>query len=83
MRALTLWNLIVRLGLDGVNDIREFDRLLDEENWNVITNNVPVSLRCIKLYGETTNIADSVLVIPSKTYYYFSGALLTALPRAP
>lgn len=39
-----LWNLIVRSRLDRVNEIRELDCILDEENRDVIPDNVKVAL---------------------------------------
>jgi len=40
VRGSSLRNLIVAAGLDGVNEIREEDSVLDEENRDVVSNNV-------------------------------------------
>jgi hypothetical protein len=44
VRALALRHLVVRLGLDGVNKVGELDRVLDEEDGDVVADNVPVAL---------------------------------------
>ena len=61
MRRLPLRNLVVRLGLDSVDDVGEFDRVLDEEDGNVIANEVPDTLIGVELHRKPTNIAYSVL----------------------
>jgi predicted acyl esterase len=55
-----LRDLTIRLGLAGVDDIRKLHRVLDEENGNVVTNNVPVALLGVELDGETANITDGI-----------------------
>lgn len=59
--ALTLRHLIVRLGLDGVNDVREFNRVLDEEHRDIIADDVPIPLLGVELYRKATDVADGVL----------------------
>lgn len=63
MRTLASWYLIVRLRLYSVNDIGELDRLLNEEDWNVVTNNIPVAFVGVEFYSEASHIAYSVLII--------------------
>jgi hypothetical protein len=55
-----LRNLIVRLGLSSVDYIRELHGILDEEDRNVVSNDIPVTLLGVELDGKTTNIADCV-----------------------
>jgi len=55
-----LRNLIVRLRLSSVNNVRELHRILNEENWDIITHNIPVALFSVELDSEATNIADCV-----------------------
>lgn len=43
-----------------MNDIGELHGILDEEDGDVVTDNVPVTLLCIKLYSKTTDITHSV-----------------------
>jgi len=59
--ALTLRHLIVRLGLDGVNDVREFDRVLDEEHRDVVADDVPVPLLGVELDRKAADVTDGVL----------------------
>jgi hypothetical protein len=56
-----LRHFIVRLRLHSVNKIREFNSILNEENGNVISDDIPVAFFSIKLDGEPSDIADSVL----------------------
>jgi hypothetical protein len=41
-----LWDFVMRLRLDSMDEIGELDRVLDEEDWNVVSNNIPVTLLC-------------------------------------
>ena len=54
-------HFIVRLRLHGVNEVREFNGVLNEENGNVISDDVPVAFFCIKLDRKPSDIADGVL----------------------
>jgi hypothetical protein len=36
MRGLSLWHLIVRLGLASMDYIWELDGILNEEYWNIV-----------------------------------------------
>ena len=60
MRTLSLGDLVMRLRLHGMDNVRELHSILDEENRNVVTNDIPVTLGCIHLQRETTDIPDSV-----------------------
>jgi hypothetical protein len=51
----------MRLRLHSVNKIREFNSILNEENGNVISDDIPVAFFSIKLDCEPSDIADSVL----------------------
>jgi hypothetical protein len=53
MRRLSLRDGIVRLRLSSVDDIGEFDGVLDEEDRNVVSNNVPVTFLGIE-FGAMT-----------------------------
>lgn len=55
-----LRNLIVRLGLSSVDNVGELHGILDEEDGNVVSNDIPVTLLGVELDGKTTNIADCV-----------------------
>lgn len=43
MRALRLRDLVVRLGFARVNHIWELESVLDEEDRNIVSNDVPVT----------------------------------------
>lgn len=58
--ALGLGNLIVWFRFASVNDIRELDRILNEENWNVVANDIPVALLSVELDSKTTDISHRV-----------------------
>jgi len=42
--ARSLRNLMVRLGLDCVDEVGEFHRILDEEDGHVVADQVPIAL---------------------------------------
>ena len=58
--GLCLRNFVVRFGLAGVDHIGELESILDEENWNVIADNVPVTFVGVELDGKATNVSDSI-----------------------
>jgi hypothetical protein len=60
LTSLCLGNLVVRLRLASVDDIRELDRILDEENGDVVANDIPVALRGVELQGKATSVTDGV-----------------------
>lgn len=47
MGCSPLGNLTVRARLDRMDQVRELDCILDEENRNVVANNVKVPLICV------------------------------------
>lgn len=47
-------------GRGDLTEIRELDRVLDKENWCVVSNNVPVTFFRVELDSKTTHISDSV-----------------------
>jgi hypothetical protein len=61
MSTLALRNLIMWFWFDCVNDVWELDGVLDEENWNIISNDVPISFLCVKLYSEPAHVANRIL----------------------
>lgn len=60
MSTLSLRNLIMRLRLHRMNNIRELDSILNKENRNIIPNNIPVAFRSVHLHREATNITHSI-----------------------
>lgn len=85
MRALALRNLVVGFRLHGMNDIREFHGVLDEEDGDVVPDNVPVALISVKFHCETADITNSILsvIISGCTGKSDLQARHTALPREP
>lgn len=43
-----------------LTEIRKFDSILNEENRNVVTNNIPISLIRVKLGSKPTDITNRV-----------------------
>lgn len=58
--CLCLWNLVVWLWLSGVDNIWELHSILNKEDWNIVSDNVPVALIREHLNGETTNISYGI-----------------------
>src|SRR5687768_12373966 len=48
------------LRLGCMNQIREFHRVLNEENWNVVAYQIPIPLVGIELDGKTSHIAHRI-----------------------
>jgi hypothetical protein len=61
VRRLTLRYLVMRLGFDGMNKIRELDRFLYEENGEIIPDDIPISFFGVKLGGKAAHVSDGVL----------------------
>jgi hypothetical protein len=51
---------IMRLGFARMDYIRKFHRVLDEEDWNIVADNVPVTLLCVKFEGEASHVSHCV-----------------------
>ena len=58
---LSLRNFIMWLGLYSMNKVRKLDCILNEENGDIVSNNIPISFLCIKLDCEAADITNSVL----------------------
>ena len=50
----------VRLRLDGVDQVGELDRVLDEEDGDVVADEVPVPLLGVELHREAADVAGEV-----------------------
>ena len=61
MSTLTLRNLILRLGLHSMNNVGEFNGILNEENGDIVSDEVPDTFVGIELDCKPSNIANSVL----------------------
>lgn len=81
------WNLVVGPRLDGVNKIREAYGILDEEDGDVVSNNVEVSLLLLVkeqdrggLVGELGRFTSSV---QKRTANPLTSLTLSLEPRGP
>lgn len=61
MRRLTLWDFVMWLRFESVNEVRELDSVLDEKYRNIIPDQIPDTLRCIKFHRKPTNIPNGIL----------------------
>ena len=46
--------------LDGVDQVRELDRVLDEEDRDVVADEIPVALLRVELHGEAAHVAGEI-----------------------
>ena len=60
MRGLRLREAAVRLLLGGVDQVGELDRVLDEEDRDVVADEVPVALLGVELDREAADVAGQV-----------------------
>ena len=68
MSTLSLRDLGIWLRLDCVDDVWEFDRVLDEEDRYIVANNIPITLISVELHGEATDISDGVGTASTSLY---------------
>ncbi len=50
----------LRVSLLSVDEVREFCGILDEEDWGVVEDPVPVALLGLELDGETTRVTSGI-----------------------
>ena len=60
VRAGGLRHAVVRLGLDGVDQVGKLDRVLDEEHRNVVADDVPVAFVGVELDREAAHVARQI-----------------------
>ncbi|MNR50394.1 hypothetical protein D3C85_1699020 [compost metagenome] len=60
VRRGRLRHLIIWLRLYRMDQVGEFNGVLDKKYWHVITNQVKVSLLGIKLHGEPAHITRQI-----------------------
>lgn len=58
--SLSLGEGPVGLLLGGVDQVREFDGILDEEDRDIVTDEVPVPLLGIELHSKSAHIARQI-----------------------
>lgn len=60
MRSLGLREIAVRFLLGGMDQIGKLDRVLDEENRDVVADQIPIAFLGVKLDRETAHVAGQV-----------------------
>src|SRR5437762_12836311 len=60
MRGLRLRKAAIRLLFGGVDDVGKLDRVLNKENGDIVTHEVPVALLGIELHCKPAHIACQV-----------------------
>ena len=55
-----LWHRVVGLGLQGVHEVRELHRVLNEEDGDVVADEVPVAFVRVELHREAPGVAHRV-----------------------
>src|SRR5947209_8638613 len=60
MGSLGLREIAVRLLFRSVNDVGELDGILNEENWNVVPDDVPIALLCVEFDREASNVPGHI-----------------------
>ena len=60
MRGRRLWKAAVGFHFDGMDQIREFDGVLNKENRDVVANQIPVTFLRIKLHSKAAYIARGI-----------------------
>ena len=68
VRRLALRHFIMGFRLDGMDNIRKFDRFLYEEDRDIVADQVPVSFLSVKFRRKTTDVSNGVLL----QYTFFS-----------
>ena len=66
--ALTLRNFIMRLGLHSMNNVGEFNGILNEEDRDIVSDEVPDTFVSVELDCEPSNITNGVLFLKKKTF---------------
>src|SRR5664279_4916789 len=60
VRARRLRKAAVGFHLDGMDEVGEFDGVLDEENRNVVADQVPVAFLGVKLDGKSAYVSRGI-----------------------
>jgi hypothetical protein len=57
MCRLSLGDFCRWLGFSGVNNVGEFDCVLDEEDGNIVSHEIPVSFTGVEFDGKSTDVS--------------------------
>src|ERR1035437_4212062 len=86
VRGRRLWKAAVGFHLYGMDEVGEFDGILDEENWDVVADQVPVAFLGVKLDGKPAYVTrgiDRTRAACDGRYASKYGRLLTHLGEYP
>lgn len=75
MGALTLRDIILRLGLYSMNNVGEFNGILNEEHRDIVSDEVPDTFVGVELDCKPSNIANSVLLKTIREHVYSTGLI--------
>ena len=59
-KVIYIFQSSFRVAFEGMNDVREFDRIPDEEHREIVVDDIPNSLFSVKFNGEATWISVTV-----------------------
>jgi len=57
---ISIFQVGVWISFLGVNEIREFDWISDEENWSIVSNHIIISFFSVKFNSKTSWISFSI-----------------------
>jgi len=60
MRALRLGKAAVGLGLHRMDQVGELDRVLDEEDGDIVADQIPIALPGVEFYGKAAHVAGDI-----------------------
>ena len=46
--------------MNHLTDVRKFDRVLYEEDWDVVSDNIPIAFFGIELHGKATDVSNCI-----------------------
>jgi hypothetical protein len=64
----SLWHFSVLYRFNSMNQVREQDCILNEENRNVVSNNVKVTLISVKSRGKSMNVTRGISASSASSY---------------
>ncbi len=60
-----LLDVVLGVGLQGMDHVRELDAITDEEDWHVVTNKIPVTLpgKCSSRSAKSTKYEQGLWTV--------------------
>ena len=68
VRSLSLWNFNIWFRLRGVDQVCELDGVLNEEDWDVIADDIPIALLGVELDGKPSHVSHRMATTPRPKY---------------